>query len=316
MEPNYAHDVFAPPSFTFRQLSYLMAAAEEGTIVAAARRMHVSPSAMSDAITELERLVGTRLCVRRKAQGLTLTSAGIRVVEEARGLLRGAQELDIALQGGPDELVGPLAIGCFPTLAPTILPPLLSAFRAEHPRLDIEIMEADQNQLVEHLHSGRIDVAFAYDVQLPGSVRRESLYELPPHIVVAANHPLAGAGPVHLAGLAGEDFIMLDSSPSSDHTLSTFAAHGVVPRIRHRTGNPEVVRTLVGRGLGYGMFIQRHADGMGAKGFPLAVVEVAPPVAALAVQVVWSSAISPTRRARAVIEFARRVEWPGSKAQD
>jgi DNA-binding transcriptional LysR family regulator len=312
MEPNYFGDVLASPPFTFRQLSYLLAAAEEGTIVAAAKRMHVSPSAMSDSITELERLLGTRLCVRRKAQGLTLTSAGLRVVGDARNLLRLAQELHIALQGGPNELIGPLTIGCFPTLAPTILPPLLSAFRAEHPRLDIEIMEAAQDQLVEHLDSGRIDVAFAYNVQLPVQVCRIGLYEMPPHIVLAANHRLADQDEVHLSDLEEEDFIMLDSSPSSDHTLATFALHGVRPKIRHRTGNPEVVRTLVGRGLGYGMFIQRHSVTTEAKGFPLAIMDIAPPVEALAVEVIWSAGIQPTARTQAVIDFACRVEWPGA----
>lgn len=313
MEPNYATDVLQAPPFTFRQLSYLLAAAEEGTIVAAARRMHVSPSAMSDAITELERVMGVRLCVRRKAQGLTLTSAGLRVAADARDLVRRAQELDVAMRGGANELVGPLAIGCYPTLAPTILPSLLSAFRKEHPRLDIEIVEAPQDELVELLDSGRIDVAFAYGVQLPGRIRRSGLYELPPHIVLPADHPLAQEDAVKLADLHDEDFIMLDSSPSSDHTMATFAAQGLVPRVRHRTANPEVVRSLVGRGLGYGMFIQRHADYSEAKGFPIVMKEITPPVDPLSVEIIWSATVGPTKRTLAVIDFAGHVGWPGVK---
>ena len=46
------------PDFTLRQLAYLVAAADDGTIAAAAARLHVSASAISDAITELERSLG------------------------------------------------------------------------------------------------------------------------------------------------------------------------------------------------------------------------------------------------------------------
>ncbi|MQA34401.1 LysR family transcriptional regulator [Modestobacter roseus] len=299
-----------PPSFTLRQLAYLVAAAEAGTIAQAAERMHVSPSTMSDAITELERLLGTRLCVRRKSQGLTLTSAGDRAVADARRLLRDAQELQFALGTTAGELVGPLAIGCYPTLAPTVLPPLLSAFSTAHPQLDITVTEATQDLLVELLDSGRIDVAFVYDVQLPARVHRTKLFELPPHILLAGSHPLAREPFVRLEQLADEDFIMIDSPPSSTHMRSIFDARGITPRVRHRTQNPDVVRTLVGRGLGYGMLIQRLFDYSGATGFPVVMKDIVPAVPPLAVDLAWSTELPLTSRTEAVVAFARAVAWP------
>jgi DNA-binding transcriptional LysR family regulator len=298
------------PPFTLRQLEYLVAAAETGTIISAAERMHVSPSTMSDAITQLERLLHTRLCVRRKAQGLTLTRAGEQAVADARVLLRGAHELYASLVSSADELFGPVSIGCFPTLAPTVLPPLLTAFAERHPRLDVEVIEASQDRLAELLASGRVDVAFLYDVQLPRSVRRKCLFTLPPHVLLPAGHRLAAAPHVRLEDLADENFIMLDSPPSSTHALSIFDARGVSPRIRHRTGNPDVVRTLVGRGLGYGMLVQRHMDPRAVRGFPVVMKEIAPAVPPLSIDVVWPAEYEPTPRTRAVIAFAQDVEWP------
>ncbi len=298
------------PPFTLRQLDYLVAAAEAGTIVGAAERMHVSPSTMSDAITQLERLLHTRLCVRRKAEGLTLTSAGEQVVADARVLLRGAQELYASLVSSTDQLSGPVSIGCFPTLGPTVLPPLLTAFADSHPRLHVEVIEASQDRLAELLASGRVDVAFVYDVQLPRSVRRERLFTLPPHVLLPAGHRLAAMPHVRLEDLADEDFIMLDSPPSRSHALSIFDARGLTPRIRHRTGNPDVVRTLVGRGLGYGMLVQRHMDPGAVRGFPVVMKEIWPPVPPLSIDVVWPAEYEPTQRTKAVIEFARGVEWP------
>jgi DNA-binding transcriptional LysR family regulator len=87
---------------------------------------------MSYATTELERAVETRLCVRRRAQGLTLTSAGVRAVADARKLLRAADVLNVALRAGDSRLAGPLVIGCFTTIAPTVLPALLTEFASAH----------------------------------------------------------------------------------------------------------------------------------------------------------------------------------------
>lgn len=300
----------SPPSFTLRQLAYLVAAADAGTLIGAAERMHVSPSAMSDAITELERVLGTRLCVRRKAQGLTLTSAGMRAVSDARKLLRGADELNVALRAGGDRLAGPLAVGCFTTIAPTVLPPLLTGFASAHPGLDLETVETTQDNLVTMLDTGRLDIAFAYDAYIPGSSPRERIFELRPHVLLPANHRLAGETAVRLEDLIDEDFIMLDAPPSTENALATFAERGLAPKVRHRTANPDVVRSLVGKGLGYGMLLQQQPDYSQVGDFPTIRKEVMPPISTISVVVMWSAALGLTSRAQAAVEFVRDVAWP------
>ena len=86
-----------PPNFTLRQLSYLMTAARLGTISAAARELHVSSSAISDAITTLEHELQSQLCIRRKSQGLALTAAGKQVLDKARPLLADARDLELQI---------------------------------------------------------------------------------------------------------------------------------------------------------------------------------------------------------------------------
>ena len=120
---------------------------------------------MSDAITELEAATRERLCVRRRAHGLTLTPAGQQLMAHARRVLAEAEELQRSI-GGAGQLSGPVVIGCYPTLAPTILPPLLQDFAALHPEIELSIREATQDQLANELRSGRIDVAFVYDLSL------------------------------------------------------------------------------------------------------------------------------------------------------
>lgn len=302
-------DMEMPPDFTLRQLAYFVAAAETGTIAEAASRLHVSPSAMSDAISELERVLDARLCVRRRAHGLSLTSAGTQVLTQARELLRLSDELGHSLRGDTGELVGPITIGCYPTLAPTILPPLLDDFGTQHPRLDLQILEATHDQLEGRLESGEVDVAFVYDLLIPGRPRREKIFEIAPHVLVAADDPLAGRTSVRLAELVDRDLILLDAPPSKEHTLSLFDARGLTPRVRHRAESYEAVRTLVGRGLGYGILVQRPANPASYEGYPLVMLEIDPPGDPAVIDVIWSSTTEPPARVRALIEFARRISW-------
>ena len=302
------------PAFTLRQLSYLVAAADDGTIAGAAGRLHVSPSAVSDAITELERALGTRLTVRRRAHGLTLTSAGVRAVRDARRLLSAAREFDTSLRGGSDELVGPITIGCYPTLAPTVLPPLLHDFGEAHPRVELHIREVTHDQLDGRIESGEVDLAIVYDALIPGHPRRRKLFELPAHVLLPAAHPLAAQQAVRLEDVADLGLILLDAPPSSQHTLSLFAARGLRPRIRHRTASYEVVRTLVGRDLGYGILVQRPANAASYEGYPVVMREIEPPVEPVGIDIIWSADVEPPERVRALIEFAGSIRWPGPDA--
>ncbi|WP_206447200.1 LysR substrate-binding domain-containing protein [Agrococcus sp. KRD186] len=298
------------PAFTLRQLSFLVCAADEGTIAAAAARLHASPSAVSEAITELERGLGTPLTVRRRARGLTLTSTGADVVARARALLASSRELEASLRGAPGELVGPVTIGCYPTLAPTILPALLQGFGRAHPRVELAILEATHDRLQGRLEAGQVDVAFVYDTLIPGEPQRAKLFELPAHVVVAGDDPLASADSVRLDELVERDLILLDAPPSSEHTMSLFAARGLAPRVRHRVQSYEAVRALVGRGLGYGILVQRPANPASYEGYPVAMKEIAPPVAPVGVDVIWPATPAPTARARALIDYARSLPWP------
>ncbi|MEJ1090862.1 LysR family transcriptional regulator [Microbacterium istanbulense] len=301
------------PGFTLRQLSYLVAAAEAGTIAGASTRLHVSPSAISDALTELETALGEKLTIRRRAHGLTLTSAGELVVTRGRALLVEADEIVRDLRSAEGELAGPITIGCYPTLAPTVLPPLLAEFGAAHPRVQLQIIEATHDELDGRLSAGAVDVAFVYDTLVPGNPRRERLFELPAHVLLAADDPFAGHETLALEQLADRDLILLDAPPSSQHTLSLFTALGLTPRIRHRTASYEAVRTLVGRGLGYGILVQRPANPATYEGYPVLMKEISPPVPPVGIEVIWPTSPPPTPRTRALIDFARSIRWPGPR---
>ncbi|XPP27372.1 MAG: LysR substrate-binding domain-containing protein [Leucobacter sp.] len=300
----------AVPEVTLRQMAYFVAVVEHGSFAAAAARLFVSPSAIADSVADLEAALGAQLCIRRRAHGVSLTSAGAKAAEDARRLLAQAREFQLSLASSPDELVGPIAVGCYPTLASTVLPPLLDVFEREHPRVELLVVEASQDLLCRDVITGGIDLAFVYETLVTEVPARRRLAELRAHALFAEGHPLAAEPSVSLEQLAEEPLILFDTPPADSHTLSLFSARGLMPRIRHRTGSYEAARTLVGRGLGYGIFIQHRPANMASlDGDPLIAVEIEPAVAPVGIDAICSQQAMALPRVRALLDFASGIAW-------
>jgi DNA-binding transcriptional LysR family regulator len=292
---------------SLRQLSYFVAAAETGTMTAAATALHVSQSAVSLGLADLERQLGVQLVLRRRAKGLTLTAAGRELIGPARALLRLAEELRAGAGDLGTALRGRLVIGCFQTIGPFVMPALLDSFREAHPGVELDFVEGSLVELQAMLLDGECEVALLYDMDLSPAVHRETVYLTSPHVLLAPAHPLAARSEIHLSELADHDMIMLDFPPSEHHFSLLLAAAGVVPRVRHRTVNFEMVRSLVARGHGFSLLIQEPSVGVSYEGRPLVVRPLADHVEPTAVVLAWPSAAPPTRRARAFADHCHQT---------
>ena len=93
------------------------------------------------------------------------------------------------------------------------------------------------------------------------------------------------------------------------HTLALFATRGLTPHIRHRVTSYEAGRTLVGRGLGYGILVQRVANPASYEGYPVVTKEISPTVEPVGIDVIWSATHEPPERVTALIAFARTIDW-------
>ena len=238
------------PRFTLRQLSYFAATGEAGSIRLASERIHVSQPSISNAISQLEQEFGISLFIRRHAQGLHLTPAGRQLLREVKILLSQAEGLYTVAGEISDEIKGPLAVGCMLTLAPLLLPKLCYRFGEQHPEVRIRSSAKHHKDLMEGLQNAAIDIAISYDLGIPEDIRFERLGAVPPRVLLPANHRLAGEGPV---ALAEEPFILLDLPYSRDYFVSLFVSAGLKPKITHESEHPELIRTMVGNGLGYSL---------------------------------------------------------------
>jgi DNA-binding transcriptional LysR family regulator len=236
---------------SLRQLRYVVAAADAGNVTEAARRLNVSQPSISSAIAEMESYVGVPLFIRRHARGVTLTLAGEKIINEARLLLKHAAEFaQNALDYG-NGLRGKIALGCFLTLAARFMPALLARFAQLQPGITVELHEGDQEELIAMLLSGRAELALAYNFALHQDLAALALADLPPHVIVSADHRLAGRDRISLADLAEEPYILLDLPHSRDYFFGLFRSVGVEPRVAVRSRSQELIRGLVANGQGY-----------------------------------------------------------------
>jgi DNA-binding transcriptional LysR family regulator len=291
---------------SLRKLDYFVTAAESGTMTAAATRLHVSQSAVSLAIAELERQVGVQLVLRHKAKGLTLTAAGRRLLPEARALLARSDEVRADMLEAGRTPAGRLVLGCFTTIAPFLLPRLLEDFRAVCPEVVLDFVEGSQVELQELLLEGRCELAILYDVDIGPGISHETLYATKPHVLLPPEHPLARRRSVRLADLARHDMIMLDVPPSYRYFSQVLATAGVTPRIRHRTVSFEMVRSLVARGAGYSLLIQRPAVNISYEGRPLVIRPIRDTLDPMPVVLGRPADARPTRRATVFAQFCHR----------
>ena len=133
--------------------------------------------------------------MRRRAQGVSFTPIGQLVLDRAKRLLSDGAELNCLVRGNGTNLVGRLVVGCLVALAPTVLPRLLADFKELHPRVTLNVVEGQQNQLREALLAGEIDAAVLYDMGPLEDLDRIVLYVARGYALFGQAHPLAAREP-------------------------------------------------------------------------------------------------------------------------
>ncbi|MCX4241683.1 LysR family transcriptional regulator [Paraliomyxa miuraensis] len=152
----------------WNRLRVLFHVVRSGSVSAAARELHVTQSAVSQSLAKLEAEVGAQLFVRRPRR-LVPTPAGTRLF----GVVAPFVE---ALEGGVEEihrahheLSGVVRLGAPVEFGTHRLPPLLAAFRHEHPGIRFELTLGHPSLLLPRLDEGRLELAFVDVFDAPGS---------------------------------------------------------------------------------------------------------------------------------------------------
>lgn len=238
-------------AFTLRQLRFFVAAAEQGSVSAAARALSISQSSVTEAIRALE----DDLCVtlfERQPRGLQLTHRGSLFLRHASQILADVAQARDAFRAEGQDAGGRLALGVTSLVAGYVLSDLLARYRRAHPRVETAVTEDSGDYLQHLLIGGELDVA----VLLTSAIRDraalhvETLIVSPYRLWLPLGHHLAQQEAISLPELATEPLIQLMVDEIEESTGALMTALQVKPQIAFRTRSVEAVRSLVATGAG------------------------------------------------------------------
>lgn len=237
------------------RLRVLHAVSTSGSVVGAARTLHVTTSAVSQQVARLEREVGQPL-VERQGRGIRLTEAGALLARDAGDLLTHVERVEADFAGYCGEVAGSLTVAAFATAARGLMPRVLRTMRGRWPELRVSLSELEPHEAIPLLCRAELDIAVAQDwpdspLPLPHGISRQALFDDPFDIALPADHPLAHRDRVKITELAEQDWISWSAGQiCHDWLAHTLRAYGVEPRIAHTASEHPTQLALVAAGLG------------------------------------------------------------------
>lgn len=148
------------PAVTVAQLRAFLAVVSGGSVREAARQLVVTESAVSAAVTALNRQLGVAL-LERDGRGVRCSPAGVAFAPYARRVLGLLDEGRWAAAGGSDPDLGTVRVAAVTTAAEQVLPALLAAFRAAHPQVTLHLQVSDSATVWRALEAHEVDVVVA-----------------------------------------------------------------------------------------------------------------------------------------------------------
>jgi molybdate transport repressor ModE-like protein len=264
-----------------RRLRVLRALADHGTVAAAARALHLTPSAVSQQLAALEREVGPPV-VERRGRGLILTGAGEVLLEHAHALFAQLERAEADVAAHERGELGTVVVGAFPTALASVAAPAVRALADSHPRLRAQLLDVESPHCFAALLEERIDLAISMEsasAPRPDDPRfaRHPLLDDPLDAILPADHALAGRAAIALDALASEAWVGPSEGTSClEVTLAGCAAAGFTPLLIHRTNDFTTLMTFVAAGLGVAL-VPRLAQGRIPPGVAVVPLRGEPP---------------------------------------
>lgn len=230
-----------------RQLRYFITVATERNFTAAAQKLRIAQPPLSRQIQQMEEEIGAPL-FDRSSRPLRLTPAGRLLYDQAKQVLNRVEEMQEMLKRALAMEKRRFRIGFVASTIYARLPPLIRAFRAAAPHIEITLQELTSLEQINALKEGRIDIGFGRIRFDDDAVRRIILREEPLVAAIPSASPLNGDGPVSLQDLATAPQILYPRSPRpsyADQVLGLFQDHGLTPAVAHEARELQIAIGLV-----------------------------------------------------------------------
>ena len=191
---------------SLRQFEAFSAVAELLSFGAAAERLSLTPSAISQLITELESALGFRL-FERTTRKVALSAAGREFLGSAESVLKHQRLADVAAADLRNRAAGLVRVAAPMVIASSLLPAALREFSQQRPNVVVRIRDVPVEQLVDAVAAGDADLAIGPDRQSGNAVQRLPLFDSPWVLWCRPDHALAAKRSVTWAQLRDQPLV-------------------------------------------------------------------------------------------------------------
>jgi len=176
--------------FSPRQLDAFVAVASLGSFSQAAVHLHLSPSAISSSIIELEKTLGFAV-LERTTRKVALSPWGREFLPAAIAVQRQMRQAAITADDVKHRFAGVVRVAAPLAVASAMLPPIIASYRAQDPGVTVRILDTAVEWLADRVLNREADLALGPDRNTPGGVTREPLFPSPWVLWCSPAHPLA-----------------------------------------------------------------------------------------------------------------------------
>lgn len=288
---------------TLKQLRYFDALARLGHFGRAADECAISQPALSMQIRELEEELAAPL-FERGPRNIWLTGFGQEFAARARDILRSVDELDDLARAARDRLAGRLRIGVIPTVAPYLLPSIISDLTRMNADLDIHVRETVTSKLLHELLEGRLDTAVvALPVSEP-SLTEVALFE--ENFVLVRPWEEEGKPVPSPEALREMRLLLLEEGHCfRDQALSFCNMHAALPRELLDGSSLSTLVQMVGAGIGVTL-IPEMAVGVETRSASVSVARFNDPEPTRTIGMVWRKSSPLSKQLLEIAELVRR----------
>jgi DNA-binding transcriptional LysR family regulator len=278
-------------SFDLHRARTFVAIVRHGSVSGAADALGYTQSAVSQQLSTLERDIGLTL-IDRGRRPLRPTPAGAELLADVERLLSRAAALDATVGDVRGLRRGRVEVVAFASALASLLPPVIAAFRAAHPDVDVGVAEAETDPALAALRGGSADVAVIHlmpgqEIADDGDLIRAALADDPLHAVLPVAHRLSACESVPLDALASEPLVV----PRADGPAGGFrrliagllAPYGVELRVAYELDDLQAAQAFAAAGLGVALM---HGLTLHSAPSTVAIRPLTPATGARRVQVV------------------------------
>ena len=235
---------------TVKQLRYFVTVADLLNFGRAAEACHVSQPTLSVQIQELEKRLGVQL-IERSRHRVLITDIGRQIARQARGVLRGIDEIVETAEQGRTALGRHQRLGILPSLGPYLLPHILPTLREDYPGLALYLREDTTGNLMGMLENGTLDVVIGPLPLKNRDLESAVLFDEPLWLALPRRHRLADKAVLRRQDLRGEEILTLEDGHSL-HSVVIELCHrfGAHPHLEFAATSLDTLRQMTVMGLG------------------------------------------------------------------